>query len=55
MSDLSYIIREGIIFSPELRSRLLVVKTAFYEEAATDCVRGTRGSQEITLDHLITT
>jgi hypothetical protein len=33
-SDLSYTIREGIIFSPELRSRLQIVKRAFCEEAA---------------------
>jgi hypothetical protein len=35
MSDLSYTIREGVIFSPELRTRLQAVKMAFCKEAAT--------------------
>jgi hypothetical protein len=39
-SDSSYTTREGIIFSPELRSRLREVKTAFCEEAATQARDG---------------
>jgi hypothetical protein len=39
-SDLSYTTREGIIFSPELRSRLQTVKRAFCEEAATQARNG---------------
>jgi hypothetical protein len=39
-SDSSYTTREGIIFSPELRSRLQTVKRAFCEEAATQAREG---------------
>jgi hypothetical protein len=39
-SNSSYTTVEGVIFSPELRSRLRTVKAAFLDEAATQASRG---------------
>jgi hypothetical protein len=39
-SNASYTTVEGVIFSPELRNRLRIVKAAFCEEAATQASRG---------------